>query len=243
MSKSIELYFRQVTQHLPSDITYEHFYATYHNQGIIRRLLNVCCVLWRPKGDLYHVTGDTNYLAMLLPKKKTVLTVHDIYYVYYAQMSRNPLIRFVKYHFNRWFFYIIPVWRSAVVAVNSEFTKRELVRITGCNPAKVIVAYCPISPLFRPHPKAFNTEKPTLLQIGVMPNKNLLRLSEALKGISCKLEIIGNPDSQIIECLRRNRIDYCHYNNLSDDELLQKYVDCDILTLVSTFRGLWHAYY
>ena len=237
VSKSIELYFRQVTQHLPDEIKYENFYAKFNNQGIIKRLLNVLCVLWCPKGDIYHVTGDANYLAILLPKKKTVLTVHDIYYVYYAQMTRNPVVRFIKYHFNKWFFYKLPVWRSAVVAVNSEFTKQELIRITDCKASKVIVAYCPIAPIFQPYPKEFNSEKPTLLQIGVMPNKNLLRLAEALKEIPCKLKIIGSPDAETRQQLTGYEIDFDHEADLSDEELLQKYIDCDMLTFVSTFEG------
>ncbi len=237
VSRSIELYFEQVGQYLPTDITTEHFNAPRDNQGLLNRLLNTVAVLRKPRADVYHVTGDTNYLAILLPKKKTLLTVHDIYYLYYAQMSRNPVVRFVKYHLNKWLFYKLPVWRSTLITVNSEFTKKELLRVTGCPADKVVVAYCPISPLFRPHPKPFNAEKPVILQIGVMPNKNLLRLSDALKGISCRLEIVGQPDVATLESLRSNAIDFNYQTNLSNEELVQKYVDCDLLTLASTFEG------
>src|SRR6266581_196195 len=30
------------------------------------------------RGDVYHITGDINYLVLLLPHRKTVLTVPDI---------------------------------------------------------------------------------------------------------------------------------------------------------------------
>jgi glycosyltransferase involved in cell wall biosynthesis len=237
VSRSIELYFEQVVRYLPTDITTECFSAPRNNQGLRNRLLNTVAMLRRPRADVYHVTGDTNYLAILLPKRKTILTVHDIYYLYYAQMVRNPIVRFVKYHLNKWLFYKLPVWQSTLVTVNSEFTKQELRRITGCPANKVIVAYCPISPLFRPHPQRFNAEKPVILQIGVMPNKNLLRLSEALKDISCRLEIVGQPDAATLRSLRSNGIDFNYQTNLSNEELVQKYVDCDLLTLASTFEG------
>ncbi len=237
VSRSIELYFEQVVQYLPADIKINSFSAPRNNQGLLNRLLNTVAVLRKPQADVYHVTGDTNYLAILLPKRKTILTVHDIYYVYYAQMTSNPLLRWVKYHANKWLFYQLPVWRSTLVTVNSEFTKKELRRLTGCQADKVVVAYCPISPLFRPHPKPFNAEKPVILQIGVMPNKNLLRLSDALKGISCQLEIIGQPDAATLQSLRSNAIDFNYQTNLSNEELVQKYVDCDLLTLASTFEG------
>jgi hypothetical protein len=110
-------------------------------------------VIFRPKADIYHVPGDANYLGILLPKNKTVITIHDIYYIYYAEMSKNPVIKFIKFHFNKWFFYTIPVWRASVVAVNSEFTKQELVKLTGCNPDKIIVLYAPTNSFFTPHPK------------------------------------------------------------------------------------------
>ena len=237
VSRSIELYFEQVVQYLSADIETDSFSAPRNNQGLLNRLLNIVAVLRKPKADVYHVTGDTNYLAILLPKTKTLLTVHDIYYVYYAQMVRNPLVRWVKYHLNKWLFYQLPVWRATLVAVNSEFTKKELLRITGCKASKVVVAYCPISPMFRPHPKPFNAEKPVILQIGVMPNKNLLRLSDALKGISCQLEIIGQPDAATLQSLSSNGVDFNYQTDLSNKELVQKYVDCDLLTLASIFEG------
>jgi len=34
--------------------------------------------LWKLDADIYHVTGAVHYFVLLLPKKKTVLTVHDI---------------------------------------------------------------------------------------------------------------------------------------------------------------------
>ena len=237
VSRSIELYFEQVAQYLPADIHTKKFTAPHSNQGIINRLRNTVAVLKKPPADVYHVTGDTNYLAILLPKKKTVLTVHDIYYIYYAQMTSNPLLRWVKCHINKWLFYRLPVWRSTLVTVNSAFTKKELLRITGCSPDKVVVAYCPISPLFRPYPKPFRAEKPVILQIGVMPNKNLLRLSEALKGIACRLEIVGQPDALTQQSLEENAVEYAYQTDLSNEELVQKYVDCDLLVLASTFEG------
>lgn len=236
-SKSIELYFTNITKHFPAGITYEFASAKFNNKGIINRLLNVFSVLFLPKADIYHVTGDTNYMSILLPKKKTILTVHDIYYLYYALESKNRIIRFIKYYLNLWLFYKLPVWRSSIITVNSEFTKQELVRVTGCSPQKITVAYCPISSFFQPQPKVFNEAKPTILQVGVMPNKNVMRLAKALKGISCKLDIIGDPEEEVVQELQRNNIEYTSYSFLSFEDLLRKYAECDILSFVSTFEG------
>lgn len=236
-SKSIEFFVDNIIKHYPSEIEISYLTSQFSNQGLFHRLLNMFLVIWRPKADLYHVPGDANYLAILLPKKKTIITIHDIYYVYYAQMSNNPIIRFIKFHFNKWFFYKIPVWRASIVAVNSEFTKNELVNLTGCNPEKVLVLYAPTNSAFYPQPKQINKENPKILQIGIMLNKNLSRLAEALKGIPCQLEIVGKPSEEDLQKLNSLKINYQWEANISHEKLLQKYVEADILSFVSIFEG------
>jgi glycosyltransferase involved in cell wall biosynthesis len=63
------------------------------------------------------------------------------------------------------------------------------------------------------------------------------RLAEALKGIKCKLVLIGHVDSWLREILRKNGVQYENYENLSQEEVFEKYVDSDIVTFVSTSEG------
>ena len=72
---------------------------------------------------------------------------------------------------------------------------------------------------------------------GAAPNKNLLRLVEALKDITCKLVVIGMPGKKEIEKIEEDKIAYIIKSNLSSEELYREYVNADIVSFVSTFEG------
>ncbi|HMN24927.1 MAG TPA: glycosyltransferase, partial [Ignavibacteriaceae bacterium] len=85
--------------------------------------------------------------------------------------------------------------------------------------------------------KPFNKEKPVILFIGSAPNKNLKRLIQSLEGINCKLEIIGKVPDEEIDLLNDSKVDYNICTGLTEDEVIKKYEECDILSLVSTYEG------
>jgi glycosyltransferase involved in cell wall biosynthesis len=76
-----------------------------------------------------------------------------------------------------------------------------------------------------------------LLQIGTAPNKNLPRLFEALQGIPCRLDIVGRLSEEHVALLRRFGIEYRSYLKLSNEEMLERYANCDVVTFASTFEG------
>jgi glycosyltransferase involved in cell wall biosynthesis len=94
-----------------------------------------------------------------------------------------------------------------------------------------------ISSDFQPHPKQFNEQMPVLLHIGTKPNKNLKRVAEAIAGMTCRLEIIGTPSEEDLATLKKNQIDFHYSAGLTDSEVVQRYVDCDLLVFVSTLEG------
>jgi glycosyltransferase involved in cell wall biosynthesis len=85
--------------------------------------------------------------------------------------------------------------------------------------------------------KEFNTTCPVILFVGTTPNKNLTRVVAALKGIKCKLDIIGKVPDEHIELLEYNAIDYTTSFSISTAELSDKYAKADILLFPSTFEG------
>jgi len=99
-----------------------------------------------------------------------------------------------------------------------------------------VVPAC-IASHFQPCPKAFNTDCPRILHIGTAPNKNLPRLCEALRGLRCKLDVVGRLDSGHLEALERNQIDYENASGLSDAEMVDRYRHCDLVAFVSTYEG------
>jgi glycosyltransferase involved in cell wall biosynthesis len=178
-------------------------------------------------GEINHITGDVHYVALALAPASTVLTIHDA-----AALTRMRGLRRTLYKL-LWFDW--PARRSAIITTISETTKRMLVEEMGLPAEKIIVIPDCISDDFKPDPKTALNEIPVVLQIGTKKNKNLLRLAEALRGIPCLLEVVGRLSAEQKEALR----DVPHRNSwdLSQEQLIQKYRDCDILAFVSTVEG------
>lgn len=225
---SIERVFEAVRSALPSHVNTKVVISRYESSGLFRRLFNI---LESPfsQGDVNHVTGDIHYLTYLLKKKKTILTVHDC-----AAIERLAGWR-KKVYLLLWF--QLPELRSAMCSAISESTKKELLKYLKCDPNKIKVIYDPLMPNFRPVPKICNSIKPVILHIGTGDNKNLIRLSQALKGISCHLRIIGILSNMQMEALAENGIEYSSVSNLTDESIVAEYENCDLLAFVSTYEG------
>lgn len=179
---------------------------------------------------LFHITGDINYVACTLPGERTILTVHDLGNLEAMEGSwKRPLLRR--------FWYQYPLAKVAAVTCVSETTRRLLLDAFPCDPAKVSVIYNPVDPGFSFEPKPFNRNRPRILFLGSKPNKNLPRVIQALRGISCHLRVIGVPGESGLRMLRENEIDYSTASRLSDEEIIEEYRRCDLLCFPSTLEG------
>jgi len=226
---SIEVLFNSIRRYLPADIQPTVILSKYVNSGAYNKAYNILEVLFKPQGDVNHVTGDVHYLTFFLKKKKTVLTIHDVNLMYIS----TPLKKAV----HRWFWLKAPISRAEVVTVISETTKSELLKYVDCAPDKIRVVHNCVSPHFKPSPQPFSKSKPVILQMGVKPNKNLNRVIQAMEGIPCTLQIVGKPTEENVRMLEKAKIEYQWEANLSDDQVVQKYVNCDLLVFASTFEG------
>ncbi len=226
---SIEILFDNIRKFLPSFIDYQVVMSKYINSGAFNKLYNIFEVMFKSQGDVNHVTGDVHYLTFFLKKKKTILTIHDVNLMYIS----SPL----KKAIHQWFWLRLPINKAQLVTVISNTTKDELLQYVACEPDKIRVIHNCVSYKFEPHPKAFNKHRPTILQVGVKPNKNLIRLVQAIRHIPCVLQIIGKPTDETIELLEKEKIEYHWQANLSDEQIVQKYIDCDLLVFASTFEG------
>jgi glycosyltransferase involved in cell wall biosynthesis len=225
---SIEFIFREIRSRLPESILPEVRVSRFGSNGIWKRLYNLVeAALWR--ADVKHITGDVHYLTLLQPKHKTLLTIHDCYVLY---LTGGWVRRFFKT-----FWFDLPVRACRRVVAISEATKQEVVKFTGCDPRKILVIHDPISQAYQPAPKAFNTEKPVLLFIGLAPNKNLERLAEAIEGIPCHLSVVGKLNETQRAKLEQHRIEYSFVYNISDEEMVRKYEECDVLVFPSLYEG------
>ncbi|HEY9083405.1 MAG TPA: glycosyltransferase family 1 protein [Vicingaceae bacterium] len=225
---SIEIFFEQIRHHLPKDVQSTVFLAKYFSNGFFKRLYISLEAIFQ-QGDINHITGDINFQAIFLQKKKTILTILDIGIL---EQTNKIQSRIIKY-----FWLKLPVKRAAYITTISEASKNEIIKCVNIDEKKIRVLYIPVANVIEYSPKAFNKECVTILQIGTKKNKNLLRLIEAIKDIKCKLEIVGVLDGEQLELLNRYKINYVNSVNISNDELNKKYVDADLLAFVSTYEG------
>jgi glycosyltransferase involved in cell wall biosynthesis len=225
---SIERVFSEVRDYLPQCVRPRVAVSTFRSRGFWPRVYNMLEAAFR-QGDVNHITGDIHYLAPLLRKNKTLLTIHDC-------VSLERLSGFRRWLFFL-FWYWLPAKRSAMISVISESTKKELLRYLKCDPRRIRVVYDPCRQEFVATPKEFDVQKPVILQVGTGANKNLCRVAEALQGIPCRLRIIGRVSEEQGLALQECRIDYSAVAGISDEELVREYQQCDLLVFVSTYEG------
>jgi glycosyltransferase involved in cell wall biosynthesis len=224
---SIERVFNEIRRSLPCGISYRIATCRY-NRGVFGRVYNSVEALFR-QGDINHITGDIHYIACLLKGSKTVLTVHDCVSLHRLSGWKRTVFKY--------FWYDLPVSRCKVVVAISHFAAAELISFVPHAAGKTRVVYNPIGSDYRNHPKEFNAASPRILQFGVSPNKNLVRLIQAVSGIPCHLDIVGTLPEDILFELHRHNIQYSNSSNLTNAQVLDKYRACDLVSFVSTYEG------
>jgi glycosyltransferase involved in cell wall biosynthesis len=182
------------------------------------------------KADIYHVTGDINYLVLLLPWRKTVLTVHDIGHFLFG------LTGFKRWLY-KWLWLVWPMRAARRITAVSKATEDAVVAHLGIARSRISTIDNCHSPLFKLTLRPFNQACPVILQVGTKPYKNVPRLIEALQGIPCKLVLIGVLDQALHQQLMACGIDHDNRVNLHHQQVAQAYVDCDIVSFVSVGEG------
>jgi glycosyltransferase involved in cell wall biosynthesis len=227
-SVSIEKAFRQIADALSDDFVSEFQQLPYGNRfsDTLRNLL-----FFRPRpADIHHITGQVHYIALLFSRRRTVLSIMDVRFLYRDQGPRRWLLK--KLYLD-W-----PLRKLDHITAISEQTKSEIVRYSGCDPEKILVLDLPlVTRVDEEVPRAFNAAKPAILQVGTMENKNIPNLARALKGIDCELRIIGRLAPHQTAALEENCIHYTADHDLSEEELRERYQAADVVAFCSTYEG------
>ena len=224
---SVEFIFADVRRRLGDDIISVVVESKYESSGIFKRIFN-CIQAYRNQSQINHVTGDINYVGLLLQPSKTIHTILDCVHL---RSSKG-----IKHRVLKLFWLTIPLKRAAFITAISDSTKKEILKYTACDPDKIKVIHVAISDRFHRKDKEFNKLQPRILQIGTAPNKNIPRLIEAVKDIPCVLEIVGRADAGYEVLLKKYQINYEFKSNLSEEEMIARYEAADIVSLVSTYE-------
>ena len=182
--------------------------------------------------EINHITGDVNFLALGLRGRKNILTVHDL--GHYDTLRKRGFIQHLIY---RLFWFHYPLKYINIVTVISEFTKGKLMEYFNFPEERIRVIYDPVKPVFQFSRKEKIGKVPRIMQIGTGAHKNLGNLIEAVKGANIHLDIVAWVDDAIIEKLDDNHISYSIYNGLTDEELYERYMECDLLYFASFYEG------
>jgi glycosyltransferase involved in cell wall biosynthesis len=225
---SIERVFSTVRMALPSEVECRVAICRYHGTQPLKVFYNMVEAMFRQAG-INHITGDANYLAVLLAKRHTLLTIHDC-----LGMLR---LRGWRRHLYQWLWLSLPVRRCALVSVITEKTRREVIRYTGCPEEKIRIVPDPVGKEYQPFPREFRAGRPVILQVGADLHKNLGRVAIALSGILCELHIVGQVLPEDQPQLDRSGVPYRVSYNLTDDQMLAAYRDCDVVIFASTYEG------
>jgi glycosyltransferase involved in cell wall biosynthesis len=226
---SIERVYSSLLPFLANKVNFQVCIMPFESKGIVRRVLNAMYAGLK-RGDVNHISGDINYIAVFLPKKGSILTVHDIYPVYTYKGLRKKIFEYL------WF--KLPISRVQQIIFISEFTCSEVVARYNVPRSKYITIANSVSPEFFYQQKIEQkNDPPILLQIGVKKNKNLLRVVEALAGFNCRLIIVGKPTPIQKAKMKRRGMIYDYFESVSNKELNDLYALSDLVLFVSTYEG------
>ena len=185
----------------------------------------------RAANGINHITGDVNFLALGLRGKKNVLTIHDL--GFYENPVHSKLVRIVY----RLFWFVLPLKYVDIVTVVSDFTKEKLIRYFNFPESRIRVIHDPVKPVFQFSKKEALNAVPVILMMGTGKHKNLDGLIEGAKGVSCHIDIIGWPASDELEKLKAYGIAHTVYNGLTDEQVYERYIACDMLYMASFYEG------
>lgn len=223
---SIEGIFRLVSDCLRDRVEIKEFYC----DASLSRLHNIRNA-GRSAGNINHITGDVNFLALGLRGRKNVLTIHD--FGYYENPVHSRLVKIIY----KLFWFTLPLKHVDIVTVVSDFTKEKLIRYFNFPADRIKVIHDPVKPVFRYSEKKAHNDPPVILMMGTGKHKNLANLIEAVKGTNFHIDIIGWPAQDEVDKLNSYGISYKVYNKLTDEEVYNRYVACDILFNASFYEG------
>lgn len=178
--------------------------------------------------DIVHITGAEHYLIPFLKGQRVVVTVHDI--------NKDQLNCSIKGLWRRFMWVKTLPFADSITCISRQ-TADDICEYTKIDLNKLQIIPNPLGKEFVYTPHQLNSSFPTILHIGLSRRKNLQSTIKALKGCNCKLRIIGKLSDEYKKLLADNNIDYSSASNLTDEEIVEEYKKCDIVSFPSLYEG------
>lgn len=227
---SIEELFTTIKAALSSEIQVKNTQMPRTSNGFSDILKNILFA-HKHQSAVNHITGDVHYIALLLKKRKTILTIHDLDSI---RKRKNPIKQLIL----KLLWFQLPLKKVRYVTVISEFTKQQLLEYVNFPEHRIkVIPNCVSEQIRYTPPKKFSKDYPRILHIGTTANKNLPNLLKALKGIPCHLTIIGVNIEVYEHHLEAAGVDYENYSNQTYQQIIEHYQKCDIVSFISLYEG------
>ncbi len=227
---SLEKVFRQIEKSLDREKFEVSFQQMPYLNTLFGMLKNLLFFRLKKNADIFHVTGDCHYIALILPRQKTVLTIHDLRFLH----ARSGLRRWVL----KKILLDLPLKRLKYVTAISAATRDEILSQSDCEPGKIRVIENPLDDLFLlDDEQKFNAANPNILQIGTSANKNVANLIRAIEGMNCRLTLVGQLDDETKKLLLEKQIRYENKSELDNESLKREYQNADLVVFCSVYEG------
>ena len=92
---SVEFIFEDVRKRLKGEIEVKVVTSAYESSGLFKRLYN-CFEAFFKQGQVNHVTGDINYLGLLLKRDKTIHTILDCVHLNISTGLKYKILKLLK---------------------------------------------------------------------------------------------------------------------------------------------------
>jgi glycosyltransferase involved in cell wall biosynthesis len=189
--------------------------------------------------DLLHCASGTMPVRAALPE---VVTVHDVAWLKVQQHTRP----YARYYFGT--FSLRRYHHARAIAVDSEFSRRELLSVLNVPEERVHVVYPGVAQDFCRLQRAPQSDPIVLVPGTVERRKNLEVLVRALASLPGDVRIVsvGPPTPYREECralakeLRvDDRLEFRGY--VEREELLRLYASCTLVAVPSRYEGFGYA--
>ncbi len=227
---SIEALFNSLLPYLKKDFDVNEVYLPHGRYNKFSLLRNNYNYVKKFESDIFHITGEVNFVALKKNKEKTIITIHDFVDLEHMKKGPKKIIRKVLW-------YDLPFKRCKYLVCVSKKTYNDLLKFFPKVKDKAYYIPNPIDDSYNKVEKTFNMIKPRVLAIGTRINKNLERLIIALKDINCELYIVGKLNEEQTKLLKDNNIEYINVYNIDNEEMKKAYINSDILCFCSTYEG------
>lgn len=182
------------------------------------------------QGDVNHLIVPSEcYVCPFIGGLK-IVTLHD---VQTGLLGTNRIKVWLKKKLLRSY----PYWFVDKIVCITKFTRREMIELYNPVAHKICIVNNSYNSMIQYVPKAFNDAYPLILHIGTAERKNLIRVIQALKGIPCKLHIVGKLNDKILRCLDENQIDFTQEQDVPFVRIIELYRKCDIVSFPTLYEG------